>query len=787
VTAQEFVNVEAITGGLLFSRDGYLFGYLAIRAGDNKLMSEEERTVRAAHLAAALGVEREPWQLLSVPRAVDTAGMLERLVEKRKETRSDARLKLLNGEIAALQDMAREGTKEPLIVLKCWVKAHRGADLPLRKRLSDLSARLTENLVRAEVMGDREITWLCKAFADLTEYQSAEEAVLSEEPPMLPERRRLLRAEPGGSAALVNLITPVGGLAFGLARTTVGSVTGRIYGAVRYPAELPYGWAVELMNGSDCVTSVTYTPGSAAELGDALSRSIRRNGRDADSESDARRRKRYMKQAQDADRLIESLDFNNAPIGHVSWLVMPFTGDEGRLEEACRAVVNRYGKKRIKLKSLGGVQKEAYRQLSPYYANQPEIDGMLRHIMPLETLMGGSPMVVNVYRDPNGAYFAKTADGTMMSVDFLFRGQDRTNGNLFIAGQPGGGKTTALKSVALTLYMLGVKILVIDPEREFRALCENLGGLWLDVGGGVQKLNLFHIRGVPRDEAGEARPLYDAQDNALAAHMRTLEMIFRLYLPDVTSVQQSLLMRAVEELYAARAITWETNVTGMAADAFPIAQELYAILEAHTESDRRYEDLAALVYGMAKGQDSFLFNGYTSAELDNDFVVLDTNRLQNSSDRLKKTQYLNALALCWDSMAQDRTRPVFLLCADCHVLIDPAMPEPAMYLRNISKRARKYECAVGVDTQAVSDLLDERIRLEGQALIDNAAYKLLFAMDGKSLEDTAALFRLTEAERSRLLGSVRGEALCLLGRRHVLVNFDIPQYKLDLMGKGGGR
>lgn len=787
LTAQEFVNVEDIADGLLFSRDGYLFGYLAIHAGDNKLMSAEERVVRAAYLAAALGVEQEPWQILSVPRTIDTAGMIERLVEKRKVTKVDAKLKLLNGEIAALQDMSRDGTKEPLIVLKYWIKAARGADQVIKKRINDLRSRLTENLVNAEVMDDIEITYLCKVFADLTEYQNADESVLSEELPTLPEKPRRLKADPDSNAALVNLITPVSGLSFGLSKTTIGSVVGRIYGAMRYPAELDYVWAVELMNSSDCVTSVTYIPGNVAELGDALSRSIKQNGRDADAESDARRRKRYMKQAQDADQLIESLDFNNAPIGHLSWLVMPFTSDEAMLEDVCRAVVNRYAKKRIKLKSLGGVQKEAYKQISPYYINQPKIDDIVKHIMPLETLMGGSPMVVNVYRDPYGTYFARTADGTIMSIDFLYRGQDRTNGNIIAVGQTGSGKTTALKSIAETLYMLGVKILIIDPEREFKELCENLNGSWLDIGGGARKMNIFQVRNVPKDEEEEHNPLYGEGDNALAAHMRTLEMIFRLYLPDITSVQQSLLMRTIEEMYAGREITWETDVTKLSANQFPIAEDLHALLEEHAKSDQRYEDLAALVYSMAKGQDSFLFNGYTSAGLDNDFVVLDTNRLQNSSDKLKKTQYLNALTLCWDSMAQDRSQPVFLLCAEGHIIIDPNIPEPAMYLRNISKRARKYEGAVGIDTQAVSDMLDERIRLEGQALIDNAAYKLLFTTDGKNLEDTASLFRLTESEQNILLGAGRGKALCLLGRQHVLVDFDIPKYKLELMGKGGGR
>lgn len=787
MTAQAFVNVEDISEGVLFSHDGYLFGFLTVRCDDDKLQSQEERQRRALNLAVALGIEQEPWQLLSVPRTVDTAGMIERLVEKRKATHDDARLMLLNGEISALQEMARDGTKEPLIVLKLWVKAARGADLTLKKRLRDLRARLLECQVGAELMGDEEIVYLCKVFADLTEYQNVDEQVLAEEIPLLQGKSRGVKTTDGSSTALLNLITPVGGLSFGVSRVTVGSVTGRIYGAVRYPAELDYAWAVELMNSSDSVTAVSFVPGNVADLGDALSKSIRRNSVEADSESDARRRKRFLRQAEDADRLIESLDFNNAPIGHVTWLVMPFTGEEDKLEDTCRAVVTRYAKKRIKLKSLGGMQKEAYRHISPYYINQPGIDDMIRHIMPLETLLGGSPMVVNVYRDANGMYFGRTADGCIISLDFMYRGQDRTNGNIIAVGQAGSGKSTALKSILESLYMLGVKIIVIDPEREFKDLCERLNGAWFDMGGGSPKFNIFQARSVPADEENDEHRLYQPGDNALALHMRTLEMFFRPYLPDASTVQQALLMKAIEETYSERGITWETDLSRLSAQQWPIARDLYDLLVRRAKTDPRYEDLATLIYGMGCGADSFLFNGYTDVALDNDFIVMDTNQLQNSSKKLKQTQYINDLVMAWELIAQNRNQPVFLLCDEAHIILDPNIPEPAMYLRNICKRARKYEGMVAVVTQSVSDMLHERIKLEGQALVDNAAYKLLFTTDGKNLEDTASLFRLTESEQNILLGCGRGKALCLLGRQHVMVDFDLPRYRLELMGKGGGR
>ena len=791
-TAQEFVNVEDILDGLLYSRDGYLFGFLALRGIDNKLLSEDERVRRAEQLSIALGSEREPWQLLSVPRTVDVLGMLQHLGELRRNTGDDARLKLIGGEIASLQEMAREGTKEPMIVLKLWQKAARGADGELMKRLREIGSRLQENQISAERMNDQEITYLCKVFADLTSYQEPEAVFEEEDPPILPGRPRRLfreRRDAEENAGLLSLITPLGGLLFGISKVVVGSVVGRVYGAVKYPSELDYGWMVELMNAGDTVTSVTYYPGSAAELGSALSQSARRGIQDAASTSDLRSRKKLERQVSDADRLIDELDARNAAIGHLAILAMPFADEEERLEAVCRSALNRFARKRIRLKLLGSLQKAAYRHLAPYYPNQPEMDQMLCRIMPLETLMGGDPATINVYRDDHGSYFARTADGNIMSLDPQYRGGDRTNGNFIFTGESGQGKSTALKHILLSLYMSGVKLVIIDPEREFRDMCANLGGTWLDAGGGTAKNNPLQIRAAPEDEA-ETAPgdrLYQSADNAMALHIHTLETFFKLRLPSLTDLQLSLLKQSLVELYHTHGISWDTDVRELAPADYPIMAELHDLLERKSGSDPRYEDLSALLYDMAKGADAFLWNGHSNVDTRGDCVVIDTNRLQNSSDEVKAAQYFNYLTLGWVEICADRRRPVVFVCDEAHILFDPANPRPAMMMRNIAVRARKYEGALMVAFQSLAFLMSPEVRLYGQALVDNSTYKILFGCDGKNLEDAAALFRLTESECAILRGRRRSRALCLIGQQHISVVFQIPQYKLELMGTGGGR
>ena len=787
-TAQNFINVEDIADDVLYSKNGYLFGFIRVCAGDTHLLSDDEIVRKADYLATAISTgEMEPLQILSIPRTIDTAGMMEALNEKRKITRDDARLKLINGEIGNLQEMAREGTKEPMIVIKCWVKAVKGADTLLKKRLYELRSKLSENTVPAELMRNQEITYLCKTFADLSEYQP--ESEVFEDVPLMEGKRRFLskKTEDSDGDVLRNLITPVGGLFFDVNRVTVGSVVGRIYGAMRYPSELEYGWAVPLMNNSSCVTAITYYPGNVSELGDALSKSIKRAEVDAGSENDARRRKRYEREALDADQLIDEMDYKNAAIGHVSILTMPFTSSEENLEEVCREVCNRYASKKIKLKPLGNLQMEGYMSLSPYYVPHTIVEGITKQIMPLSSLMGGFPMTVNIYRDDKGSYFGRTMDGGVISLDLQLRGRDRTNGNLVATGISGQGKSTALKHIIQSLYMSGVKVVIIDPEREYRDLCINVKGTWLDVGGGSAKINPLEIRPAPEDEDMNENSSYQAKSNAMALHLNTLEVFFSLYLPTLDDVKKALLKEQLILLYKKFGIDFETEIRQLSAEQFPIMSDLHQQLLDSKDENKQVEELALLLHDMAKGSTSFLWNGHTNVDMNKDFIVLDTQGLSNTSDAIKRAQYFNNLSLCWDIMSRNRTEPVLLVCDETHIVLDPAIPQTAMFLRNIAKRARKYEGYLFTVFQSVSDTLFPEIRIYGQAILDNATYKIAFGCDGRNLQDTADIFRLTEQEKNILLAQERGKALVFVGRQHIHVDFDIPDYKLELMGNAGGR
>ena len=381
-------------------------------------------------------------------------------------------------------------------------------------------------------------------------------------------------------------------------------------------------------------------------------------------------------------------------------------------------------------------------------------------------------------------------------MDVWKRGGDRTNSNFVVMGNSGVGKSTAIKHILMSEYMKGTKILVVDPESEYKDLCYNLGGDWINaVGGAGGRFNPLQVRPSPRDDESEkeADRLYRDEGygmNDLALHMKNLEIFFSLYIPSLTDMQKAVLKKCLVELYQRFGITWDTDVAKLKPTDFPIFSDLYKLVKekADTEKDRQaYADLSLLLYDIAEGSDSFIWNGHSTIATDSPFICLDTNALQETSDSIKRTQYFNLLTYCWEQMSRNREERVLLICDEAYLMIDQKVPQSLVYLRNVMKRARKYEGALGIISHSVIDFLSESIKQYGQAFLDIPCYKLLMGTDGPNLKETAKLYDLTEAEQELLLARKRGHALFMVGATRLHISFEIPDYKMFYMGKAGGR
>lgn len=420
----------------------------------------------------------------------------------------------------------------------------------------------------------------------------------------------------------------------------------------------------------------------------------------------------------------------------------------------------------------------------------------MQKVVPFSTFVGGFPFSSSGFNDGEGYYFAKDTSGGLVIVDTWKRGGDRTNSNFCVMGNSGVGKSTAIKHILLSEYMKGTKIIVVDPESEYKNMCLNLRGDWINaVGGSKGMINPLQVRPSPKDDEDETEEnrLYHDEGygmNDLALHMKNLEIFFSLYIPSLTDMQKAVLKKCLVELYQKFHITWNTDIAALKPTDFPIFSDLYKLAQEKAKTEREgktYADLTLLLYDIAEGADSFIWNGHTSVSSDAQITVMDTHALQETGDNVKRTPYFNILTYDWEQMSRDRNEKVLLICDEAYLMIDQKVPQSLVYLRNVMKRARKYEAALGIISHSLVDFLGDAIKQYGQALLDIPCYKILMGTDGKNLKETADLYDLTEAEQELLLARKRGHALFMVGAKRLHIQFDIPEYKFRYMGAAGGR
>lgn len=263
----------------------------------------------------------------------------------------------------------------------------------------------------------------------------------------------------------------------------------------------------------------------------------------------------------------------------------------------------------------------------------------------------------------------------------------------------------------------------------------------------------MQIKDVPLDDDEEKEKVFKDEGKglgAMALHFQSLRTFFKLLFPELTSIQVALLEETLEELYNSFDIYWNTDISSFKNIDFPIMYDLYELINKKTKNvygnakKQDYEILQSLIRTIAVGADSALFNGYTSIQTKTNFVCLDTHNLQNASERVKKAQYFNILTYCWELMSKDREEKTMLVCDEAYLLIDPQVPQSLVFLRNIAKRCRKYEGSLCIISHSIVDFLDESVKMYGQAILDMATYKVLMGTDGKNLEETTELFKLSE-------------------------------------------
>ena len=536
------------------------------------------------------------------------------------------------------------------------------------------------------------------------------------------------------------------------------------------------GWLAKLTEDVGAIFSINIEPIDNAQLIEHLDARIR----DASSLSKIAKNEsiKQVREAEvkEASEIIGRMINNNEVVSYLTIYICISAQNEQDLISKCKEVERVVQKLKLKIRPVTNfLLKSGFKAVAPFFTIQKDLTEYFKRNILTSSFTGGFLFNTNTFIDKEGYCFGINQNGGIIIFNIWKKDYDRTNSNMVIVGSSGSGKSLATKHIIYN-ELPRTKLLIIDPEAEYTYLAKNLKGKIIECGGSNSgyTLNPLQVR-INKDD--------EENLNALAIHFQFLHTFFEILFPSLTDIEFSILDRVLEELYLKFNITTNTDVSRLENTEFPLLEDLYYLLENKNKVEYKpeYEKLLSLIRPISIGQASSLWNGYTDITVDTGLTVFNTKNMQEFQIQYKRAQYYNIMSYAWEIISKNKDEFDCLIADECHVLVDPNIPQTLEYVRNISKRARKYNSSIIVITQSIEDFLNEKIKLYGQSLLANSTYKLFFKMDGQDLRDVVKVFSLSKKEEELIYNAKRGECLLSAGNRKIFVNVKVTHKELQII------
>lgn len=327
----------------------------------------------------------------------------------------------------------------------------------------------------------------------------------------------------------------------------------------------------------------------------------------------------------------------------------------------------------------------------------------------------------------------------------LFDRFDLENANQVVFAKSGAGKSYTIKLEALRSLMFGTDVIVIDPENEYQALCEAVGGSFFEFSLNSEKrVNPFDLPKATADEDGAT---------VLRTAVTDIKGLVALMVGGITPEEDAILDKGIYDTYALRDITEQVQSQS---NTPPLLSDLQGVLQNTTGA----ESLARRLTKYTEGTFAGLFNKPTNFELERGFIVFSIKNLEDALRPLGMYMILNYI---W-SQVRHKMRKRLLIVDEAWILMQ--YPDSARYIYSLAKRARKYYLGLSIISQDVEDFLSSE---QGRAVLNNSSMQILLKQSPAAVEKLAQVFHLTEGEKFLLLESDVGEGLFFAGSSHVAI------------------
>ncbi len=327
----------------------------------------------------------------------------------------------------------------------------------------------------------------------------------------------------------------------------------------------------------------------------------------------------------------------------------------------------------------------------------------------------------------------------------LFDRFQMENANFVVFAKSGAGKSYAVKLEVLRSLMVGIEVIIIDPENEYQHLAEAVGGTYLNISLNSDfRINPFDLPIGIQDE--------DPADVLRSAVINLLGLM-NLILGKVDPTEEAILDKAIWQTYAKKDIT---ETADFRTAEMPVMSDLIDILNGIVGA----ESLAQRLEKFTNGTFAGLLNQATNVQLNNQLLIFSIRDLE---DQLRPIAMYITLGHIWNLVRSELKKRIMVL-DEAWIMMQHE--DSARFVFGIAKRARKYYLGLTTITQDVADFMASPY---GKPIVTNSSIQLLLKQSPAAIDIVAETFFLTEGEKYLLLESDVGEGIFFAGLKHAAI------------------
>ena len=568
---------------------------------------------------------------------------------------------------------------------------------------------------------------------------------------------------------------------------------------------------------------------TAAEEDAIYHKAVNKNRLDRSNQDNLKRSVTAEANLQDVAAIIASARKNREPLIHCA----VFLELAAKSPEELRLLRDEVGAELTRAKLSADPlllrQREGFLSANP--AGRNALGAQFERVLPASSTANLYPINYSGRSDPHGFYIGNDHYGADILLDLDRRTPDKTNSSVLILGNSGEGKSYLLKLLICNLLESGKTVICLDPEQELTCLCDKLGGCYADLMGGQYRINFLEAKRWDVDMAGapiEAQrsgfdgersrsgmselpppggsegygacgddrdddptvPNAFRQQSPLSQHISFLKDFFRAYKP-FTHQQVDTLELMLERLYRKWGISDKTNFSAMGPEDWPIAEDLYAVLEdAYEHYDQEdsplyprelLRELLLGLHSMCRGAESVYFNGRTNITSAR-FLVFGVKDLIHANSSVKDALLFNLLSYLSDQLL---TKGNTVAALD-ELYLWLSNLTTIEYIRNCLKRVRKRNSALILASQNLEDFDIQGVRELTRPLFAIPTHQFLFhggKVDKKFYMDN---LQLESAEYDLISSPNNGVCLFKSGADRNLLDVHAPPHKHALITGGEG-